>query len=388
MNIGVFSGNRAEFGLLLPLIKHLHSHLSYNLSLFIGGALLNPKYSSLCVDQLASLGIPISERIELPEPSPSTSTAKSIALGILSADSILPSYNLDAIFIYADRYEGFALAVACSHLNIPICHIEGGDITNGGAFDDNIRHSISKLSHLHYTSNSKSSDVLISMGEEPWRIQNVGLLPFSSDFTSGLLSLDELQSSLGIALSKEIIIFTMHSISSDLQQTYSEAFAAFSALRFLNVKSRTIIVTYPNDDSGSDIIFDFIDSLRSECPEIYIIPSLGQQRYFSLLNLTSSGFCVTCIGNSSSIVKELGFFRVPGLLIGSRQSGRLLASNVSSTKAEHDCIVQSYSSLISNYSSVDFSFNPYQVNDGLELLIDHLSSSLPNPSLLRKEFYL
>ena len=113
----------------------------------------------------------------MPEPDATNSTAKSIALGILSADSILPAYNLDAIFIYADRYEGFAMAVACSHLNIPICHIEGGDITNGGAFDDNIRHAITKLSHLHFTSNANSSQVLLTMGEEPWRIQNVGLLP-------------------------------------------------------------------------------------------------------------------------------------------------------------------------------------------------------------------
>ena len=388
MNIGIFSGNRAEFGLLLPLIKHLHLHPSYNLCLFIGGALLNPKYSSLCLDQLSNLGIPITAKIELPEPDATNSTAKSIALGILSADSILPAYNLDAIFIYADRYEGFAMAVACSHLNIPICHIEGGDITNGGAFDDNIRHAITKLSHLHFTSNANSSQVLLTMGEEPWRIQNVGLLPFSTDFTTGLLDLDQLQSSLGISLANEIIIFTMHSISSDLQQTYLEARASFSALRSLQSESRTIILTYPNDDSGSDIVFDFIDSLRADCPEILIIPSLGQQRYYSLLNLTSLGFYVTCLGNSSSIVKELGFFGVPGLLIGSRQLGRLLASNVSCTEANHDSIVQSYTSLISNYSSVDFSFNPYQVQDGLALLLDHLSSSLTNPSLLRKEFHL
>ena len=84
----------------------------------------NPKYSSLCLDQLSNLGIPITAKIELPEPDATNSTAKSIALGILSADSILPAYNLDAIFIYADRYEGFVMAVARSHLNIPICHIE------------------------------------------------------------------------------------------------------------------------------------------------------------------------------------------------------------------------------------------------------------------------
>ena len=381
MNIGIFSGNRAEFGLLLPLIKLLHSSPSYNLRLFIGGALLNPKYSTLCFEELDSLGIPISAQIELPEPNSNTSTAKSIALGILSADSILPSYNLDAIFIYADRYEGFALAVACSHLNIPICHIEGGDITNGGTFDDNIRHAISKISHVHYTSNVHSSQVLLSMGEEPWRIQNVGLLPFSSDFTTGLLNINQLQSSLGFSLKNEIIIFTMHSISSDLQQTHIEAAAAFAALRDLISESRTVILTYPNDDCGSDIIFP------SDLPDVHIVPSLGQQRYYSLLNLSSLDFRVTCVGNSSSIVKELGFFRVPGLLIGSRQSGRLLASNVSCSPADRDSIVESYGSLLSNYSSVDFSFNPYRVQDGLTLLLDHLSSSLVNPSLLKKKFY-
>ena len=177
----------------------------------------------------------------------------------------------------------------------------------------------------------------------------------------------------------------MHSISSDLQQTYLEARASFSALRSLQSESRTIILTYPNDDSGSDIVFDFIDSLRADCPEILIIPSLGQQRYYSLLNLTSLGFYVTCLGNSSSIVKELGFFGVPGLLIGSRQLGRLLASNVSCTEANHDSCPILY--FISNYSSVDFSFNPYQVQDGLALLLVIVFIST-NPSLLRKEFHL
>lgn len=386
MNIAVFSGNRAEFGLLLPLITRLHSNPSYNLNLFIGGALLNLKYSTVCIDLLSSLGIPITSKIELPEPCDSISTGKAIATGILSADSVLPLYDLDAIFIYADRYEGFAVAVAAAHLNIPICHIEGGDITEGGTYDDNIRHAISKLSNLHYTSNPQSSKVLASMGEESWRILNVGLLPFSCDYTSSLSSPKQLEKSLGFTLENEIVVFTLHSISSDASQTLKEASESFSALNTLSDSSRTIIVTYPNDDSGSDIILEFIESLIINCPSIHVIPSLGQHKYYSLLNLTSEGYKVTCLGNSSSIVKELAFFRVPGLLIGTRQNGRLLPSNVIATEASHDSIVLSYSSIISDYLATDFAFNPYFVENGLDLLINHLSHSLSHPSVLRKRF--
>ena len=162
--------------------------------------------------------------------------------------------EIDVLIVYADRYETFAAAVTASHMNIPICHIEGGDITEGGTYDDNIRHAISKIAHLHYPSNNQSEEVLRGLGEESWRIKNVGLLPFAGNYKEGLMNSRELEKSLNIVLNREIIIFTMHSISSSISKTKEENDEAFEAIVSLKDKNKTIIITYPNDDDGSNYI--------------------------------------------------------------------------------------------------------------------------------------
>ena len=380
LKVGVFTGNRAEYGLLKPLIRALDSDPDFELALFVGGALLNKRYGE-SLAQIAKDRFPVTADIQIPEPGENgVTTAGAIAHGITACEAAFLSQELDALCVYADRYEGLAAVIAASHSNIPVVHIEGGDITEGGAFDDNVRHAMSKLSHLHLTSNSAASDVLISMGEEDWRIKNVGLLPFSDLDRQTLLSPPELNGALEFELQKQVVLFTMHSISSSREQTKAEVGAAFSAIRQLSDAQVSILITYPNDDNNSDIILGEIARLQEDNVPVHVIPSLGQQRYYSVLNLTSYGYDVVCMGNTSSIVKECVFFSVPGILIGTRQNGRLTPENVLKTNAEPQEILSGYTAR-HELVAID---NPYYIEGGVQSALLHMKSNLRNPALLRK----
>lgn len=384
LNIGVFTGNRAEFGLLRPLFRAISRAPDMSLSLFVGGALLNEKYGQN-LQEISQENITIAARIEIPEPGANgVSTSSAIGIAIQKCEEAFLDQNLDGLFVYADRYEGFAAVIAASHSNLPVLHIEGGDITEGGAYDDNVRHAMTKLSHLHFTSNELASDILKEMGEEAWRIQNVGLLPFAEKKTSDYLTPRDLWEAMELELNRNIVLFTLHSISSSVEQTKMEAEASFQALKKICSKPETsVVITYPNDDNGSDVILKEIDRIRSSSPNFHVFPSLGQRRYYGILNLSRHGFDVVCMGNSSSIVKECVFFGVTGILIGSRQNGRLIPNNVSKCSAELDAILTCYDGRTKDNSSLD---NPYYVENGVELALEHLRLHIKNPRILRKKY--
>ena len=386
MKIGVFTGNRAEYGLLSPLITAIEDAADMHLVLFVGGALLNEKYGETLSDIEAG-GIPIAQKIHILEPGVNgVTTAGAISDAITECEKAFLKEDLDGIFVYADRYEGFAAIIAASHSNIPVLHIEGGDLTNGGAFDDNVRHSMTKLSHLHFPSNDNAVDIILRLGEEPWRVCKVGLLPFSDYQTKDYADIDELTQSLGFELQTNIVLFTLHSISSSLRQTAEEAAAAFSAIEKIAKRPETsVIVTFPNDDNGSEIIISYIEMLRRNNTDVLIFPSLGQRRYYGILNLQSLGVNVACMGNTSSIVKECVFFNVTGVLIGTRQDGRLTPANVKKVPAKVGDILASYDNEDVTTEIVE---NPYLVTDGVDRALEHVRRNLRNPNILRKKFIL
>ncbi|MEQ8742977.1 UDP-N-acetylglucosamine 2-epimerase [Parasphingorhabdus sp.] len=387
LKVGVFTGNRAEYGLLKPLISAIRADPDLELLLFVGGALLNDKYGK-GLDAITDDGFEITRTIKIPEPGTSgVSTAGAIAAAITQCEAAFLEYDMDGIIVYADRYEGFAAVIAASHSNIPVFHIEGGDITQGGAFDDNVRHAMTKLSHLHFATNSLACEVLREMGEEDWRIENVGLMSLATLSSDDLLSPNALQEALGIPIKEKLVIFTLHSISSSNNQTQNEADAAFAALRsILLEESVTLILTYPNDDNGSDIVIKEIRQLKHDFPEVEVIPSLGQKRYFSILNLRRHGYDVICMGNTSSIVKECIFFGVPGILIGTRQTGRLIPGNVRTTPANKESILESYldrDNIINPRSRLE---NPYCVEHGVNQALEHIKRYGRDPRLFKKVF--
>ena len=172
--IAVFSGNRAEYGLLYPILRAIREHSRLDYRLIISGAHLDSDFGQT-KSEIGKDGFEIHAEVDLDMSGEGSSvTGQAIASGILGMSSVLHDLNPDVVVVYADRFEGFSAMIAATQMNIPSAHIEGGDITEGGALDDSVRHAMTKLAHLHYTSNSQASNRVLAMGEDPWRVKTVG----------------------------------------------------------------------------------------------------------------------------------------------------------------------------------------------------------------------
>ena len=171
--IAIFTGNRAEYGLQYPIIKAVSRHKDLDYQLIVSGAHLDNNFGKT-INEIKSDGFKVSVEVNIEMDAKNLiSNVRAIGNGILSISKALYKLKPDIFVVYADRFEGFAV-ISSTQMNIPTAHVEGGDITEGGALDDSVRHSMSKLSHLHFTTNEEAKKRLILMGEESWRVHNVG----------------------------------------------------------------------------------------------------------------------------------------------------------------------------------------------------------------------
>jgi UDP-N-acetylglucosamine 2-epimerase (non-hydrolysing)/GDP/UDP-N,N'-diacetylbacillosamine 2-epimerase (hydrolysing) len=225
-------------------------------------------------------------------------------------------------------------------MNIPTAHIEGGDLTDGGALDDSVRHAMTKLAHLHFTTNEQAAERIRRLGEEPWRIYNVGLPAIDLIVAGNFAAPSELKEKYGLSLYKPIVIFTQHSVTTEFERAGEQVRPALEALKILAREECQVIVTYPNNDAGGRRIITEIEKLRKEkIDDIQIHQSLGRYDYHGVLNLCGRVGRGVCIGNSSSGIKETPSFGCPVVNIGPRQRGRLRGDNVIDVGYDRDEIV-------------------------------------------------
>ena len=234
------------------------------------------------------------------------------------------------LLVYADRYEGFSAVVASTQSGIPTAHIEGGDITEGGALDDSVRHAMTKLAHIHFTTNQQATNRIINMGEEPWRVHTVGFPMID------LLNAGEYQSEKKVLKLykldplKPIIVFTQHSVATYFRKAMLQLTPSLNALQSLSREGVQIIITYPNNDAGGRKIFHELQNfITTNQSNIQLHQSLGRYNFHGLLALAkNTNIKIACVGNSSSGIKETPAFSCPTVNIGTRQKGRLRAENV------------------------------------------------------------
>jgi len=327
--IAIYTGNRAEYGLQYPIIKAINSHPDLEDYLLVSGAHLQEEFGKT-VDEISNDGFNVySEvKIEMIE-NTAFSTARAIGSGILNLGPILEKIAPDFLLVYADRFEGFSAVIAGSQMNIPVAHVEGGDITEGGALDDSVRHAMTKLSHIHFTTNEEASDRIRRLGEEPWRIHNVGF-PVIDLIKAGFFATpDELIDQFQVDINKPIVLFTQHSITTEIESATKQIRESLNALEILAKEGIQVIITYPNNDAGSKSIILEIEHLKAKnIPGIQIHRSLGRYNYHGFLNICGKISQGVCVGNSSSGIKETPAFGCPTVNIGTRQKGRLRSSNV------------------------------------------------------------
>lgn len=342
--VAFFTGNRAEYGLQFPLIRAVDEHPSLDYRLLVSGAHLDENFGN-SVNEIINDGFKIASKIRISFGNvKATATAHAIASGIREVSDALLKIKPDFLVVYADRFEGFAAVVAASQMNIPTVHIEGGDITEGGALDDSIRHAMTKLSHLHMATNEDAASRIKRMGEEPWRVQMVGLptldLIRSGDFSDELEVINE----FNIDLEKPLLIFTQHSVTTEYEEATRQIRTSLIAIQHYLNRGAQCIMTYPNNDvGGEDILREltkFYASNVKKNVKLQLHKSLGRRRYHGLLALARSAQNrVACVGNSSSGIKETSLFGCPALNIGSRQNGRLRSENVLSCDYDADQII-------------------------------------------------
>jgi len=319
--IAVFTGTRADYGLLYWLISDIRASEELTLQLIVSGSHLSPEFGHT-FEQIETDGFHIDEKIEMLLSSNSAiGTAKSMGLGVIGFAEALDRLKPDVLVILGDRFEALSMAQTATIMGIAILHIHGGEITEG-AYDDAIRHAITKMSLVHCTSTETYRQRVIQMGEAPDRVHHVGAIGLDHIHRSKLMTKKELADSLNFDLTAPYFLVTYHPVTLDNEPAEDTFNALLTSLNQFG--SHQVIITYPNaDNGGRDIITRLEEYAGNSQGRVLAIPNLGQVRYLSAVKHATA-----VIGNSSSGIIEVPSFNVPTVNIGSRQQGRLAADSV------------------------------------------------------------
>lgn len=379
--ICVVTGSRAEYGLLKPLLTALKMDRSFELHLAVTGMHLSHEFG-YTVSEIIHDGFSVADRVEmLLSVDTPAGIGKSIGIGVIGFVDCYKKLQPDMILVAGDRFEIFAAVIAASVMNLPITHFSGGDITEG-AIDNQIRHAITKLSHVHFVGVETSAQRVKQMGEEPWRVNVVGELCLDNVKNLIKMTKDEFEKEFGIKLSERpLIVVTYHPVTLQPEQTKIEFKNLLEVLD--SYKNATIIFTYPNADSGGRFIIASIRKFLLAHPNAKAFRSLGVNLYLNLLLHAN-----LCVGNSSSGLVEAPSFCLPVVNIGDRQTGRLLAKNVICAPGDKQSIRAAIQKALNSKfrKSLLGMKNPYEKGSAVRNTIRALNKLRPRQELLNKKF--
>jgi GDP/UDP-N,N'-diacetylbacillosamine 2-epimerase (hydrolysing) len=318
--ICVVTGTRAEYGLLRWVMEGIRQSPELELQLIVTGMHLSPEFG-MTVQAIEADGFKIDRKLEmLLSSDTAVGVTKSMGLGMIGFADTLAELRPDLMLVLGDRYEIFAAAASAMIARIPIAHLHGGETTEG-AFDEAIRHSITKMAHLHFVAAEEYRQRVIQLGEQPERVFNVGGLGVDSILRLKLLSRDELENELGFKFEKRNLLVTFHPTTLECNTSAQQMDELLAALGELTDTS--LIFTMPNADTDGRVIFDKIKAFCAEHPKAHSFTSLGQLRYFSCIKQVDG-----VVGNSSSGLTEVPSFNKGTINIGDRQRGRLCSKSV------------------------------------------------------------
>lgn len=378
----VVTGTRAEYGLLKPLIDKVYRDADLELQLVVTGMHLSPEFG-LTYQEIEMDGYPIADKVEMLLSSDSSvGVTKSMAVALMGFADCFERLRPDMIIILGDRYEMLMAASAAMIAKIPIAHIHGGELTEG-LIDEAIRHSITKMSYLHFTTTDEYRRRIIQLGEQPERVFCVGALGVENIKNVSLMKKDELEKSLGVTLKEKTVLITYHPVTLEdmpVQQQFQNILDAME-----HQKDIFIIFTKANADTHGRIINQMIDEYVSKnSNQSVAFTSLGQLRYLSVLQ-----FCYMVIGNSSSGLLEVPSFKIPTINIGERQRGRVCAESVISCDNTLNAILAAID-LASNEdfrSKLQKSHNPYEKENTSQQILTIMKNTMKKGIDIKKKFY-
>ena len=338
--ICVITGTRSEFGLLRPLIALIAKDEELQLQLIATGMHLSPEFG-YTLDEIIAAGFVVDKKVEcLLSSDSSVGISKSMALAISGFADALETLQPDLVVVLGDRTEILGAVIAAGMANIPIAHLHGGETTEG-AYDEAIRHSITKFSHLHFTSTEAYRKRVIQLGEQPEMVFNVGAIGLDAIKNLKLLNKEEFEKSIGFKLKKRNVLITYHPVTLEKEapiQTFENILQALDHL-----SETGLIFTHANSDKNgrgiNKMITEYVDIHKEKA---IAFKSLGQLRYLSALQ-----FVDFVIGNSSSGILEVPAFYIPTINIGDRQKGRIC----------NESVINSNNSLEDIEKSITFALN-------------------------------
>ncbi len=379
----VVSGSRAEYGLLKPLIMKLKSDPEIDCSFVITGSHLETLFGNTQMDA-ANDGIPIAAKIRIPlEADSKADMARSTAAAITGFTDYFEQNDYDFLVILGDRFEIYGVAVAAAMLGIPIAHLYGGDTTEGAA-DEFMRHGITKMSYLHFTSCEQYRKRVIQLGEAPERVFNVGSLGVENCMHLSLLTLEELQEQIDFQLDDSpYAVVTFHPVTLEnltMEQQMTELIRAMDSLPDFKY-----IITKSNADAGGRLINRIWDINAASHANWLLVSSLGAVGYLSAVK-----FSKFVLGNSSSGISEAPSMKVPTVNIGDRQKGRVMAESLICCKPEQEDIIAAMKKAVSPafQERVRHTISPFGDGHTSERIIEELKRVLHSGSIgLKKKFF-
>lgn len=373
IRICVVTGSRAEYGLLYWVLHDLRASGGVELQIVATGMHLSPEHG-MTVRAIEADGFRVDQRVEMLLSSDSPGgVARSVGLGVIGMSAALEALRPDLVLVLGDRFEILAAAQACLVHRIPLAHVAGGDVSEG-AFDDSIRHAITKMAHLHFVTNAQAGARVRQMGEDPSRIHVVGSPGLDHLRRTPLLDRQALAAALGRPLGRRNLLVTFHPVTLSADDGMSELEELLAALAATD-DDTVIWFSRPNADTGGRSLAARIDAWSASMNgRVSVHASLGQLRYLSLMKHSDA-----VVGNSSSGLYEAPSLGVPTVDIGARQLGRLAAPSVVRCEARRTDIQAALSrALTLDCRAVD---NPYGDGHSAGRIVGVLTS-LPDPAAL------
>lgn len=381
--IGVITTTRAEYGLLSPVIRELRSfeNDAFRVELIVSGTHLSQEYG-MTIEEIQASGTRIDQRVEIPVNSGTElDISNNQAETLVKFTRLFLSERYDAVILLGDRYETLAVAIAAGNTGTPIFHLCGGDTTEG-ARDEWIRHSITKISYLHFVTNEDSRNRVIQMGEDPARVFNCGSTSIDNILTVATLSKQAALESIGLKDCRYALC-TYHPVTMDTGNTAEKIESFLAAIR--QFPELQFIVTKSNADQGGAKINEMLDRAEKTMEHLHVFSSLGVKRYLSLMRHAEF-----VLGNSSSGIIETPAFHIPTVNIGDRQRGRLQSAGIVNCPDDTASIVSAIRTALSeNHKALcEKATSPYGDGHAAERIAAKCHETVMNTTIdLKKKFY-
>jgi UDP-N-acetylglucosamine 2-epimerase (non-hydrolysing)/GDP/UDP-N,N'-diacetylbacillosamine 2-epimerase (hydrolysing) len=372
------TGSRADFGLLVWPMRAIQQTVGHKMQLVATGMHLSPEFGST-IKNVRDEGFVVDEAVEsLLSSDSGVGVAKSVGIGVIGFADALARLAPDLVVVLGDRFETFAAAQAAMFMRLPMAHLYGGDVTEG-AVDESTRHAISKMSHLHFTSNRDSTRRLMQLGEDPARIHTIGSTGIDAIKRLKLMDRETVGREVGMALGPRNLLVTFHPVTVEAGRSVNALDELFAALSSLEPEFR-LFFTLANADAEGRALNNRIETFVASRPNTIAIASLGQLRYIGLMNQVDA-----VVGNSSSGVLEAPSLDVPAVDIGDRQKGRKRADSVFNCPAERSAILAAISKALARGRQPTIS--PYGDGESSQRFANAIADVPDFKALLKKSFY-